>query len=350
MFKEKEFETWIGFKQNKYILLLILITGITFPFIFLKDTFAGYIKYGFINPIIGIIYASILIIGNLIIFYKLKNTLQKKGNFHEQNYLARHFAIHMLFTLVASFLMSTTPYFILGLTGTVEYVLRNLIGSGLLICILAGFYEALFFKSAYQKSIIKQEELKRKNVESQLEVLKNQVKPHFLFNSLNTLASIIPDDPEQAVKYVHNLSNMYRYVLEIKNKKLIPLQEELNCVKAYLFMLSIRYGNHLKFEIEEDELDLNMHIVPLSLQLLVENAVKHNIISKSKPLKIYIDKNGVDTLLVSNNLQPKFEKPISTGIGLENIKNRYQIIANRKVEVKQDEYSFKVYLPLIKVI
>jgi sensor histidine kinase YesM len=348
MFKQQQFKSWIGYNQNKFIGLLILVTGIGFPFVFLQDTFDGYIKYGFINPIIGIIYASVLIIGNLMIFYRLKLKLNYDDVFSQKNYLLKHFVFHMLYTIIASLFMSTLPYWILGLTGSVTYIARNLIGSCLMISILVGFYEALYYINAFKKSIKRQEELKRENVESQLEILKNQVKPHFLFNSLNTLASIIPDDPDQAVAYVQNLSSMYRYVLEIKDKKLIPLKDELACVKAYLFMMKIRFGENLIINIEDNALDEINHIVPLSLQLLVENAIKHNIISNKKPLTIKITKVG-DHIQVHNNRQIKLQDQPSTGIGLNNIRSRYKIIANKEVVVEEGEFEFKVNIPLIDV-
>jgi sensor histidine kinase YesM len=348
MFKQQKFKSWIGYNQNKYILLLILVTGIAFPFIFLQDTLSGYIKFGFLNPIIGIVYASILVIGNLTIFYKLKLKLIHNNGLAQNNYLLKHFTIHMMFTLLASFLMASLPFWFLGSSVSLGYIARNLIGSCLLISILVGFYEALYYINAFKKSIKRQEELKRENVESQLEILKNQVKPHFLFNSLNTLASIIPDDPDQAVAYVQNLSSMYRYVLEIKDKKLIPLSEELACVKAYLFMMKIRFGENLIIDIEDSANDENKHIVPLSLQLLLENAIKHNIISNKKPLTIKISEaNG--HIQVHNNLQIKLQDQPSTGIGLNNIRSRYKIIADKKVVVIENENEFLVNIPLIDV-
>ena len=232
---------------------------------------------------------------------------------------------------------------------TVSNYFRSAIGYLLLSAIYVGIYEAAYYMTALGKSLKAQEQLKRQNVESQLEILKNQIKPHFLFNSLNTLTSLIPDDPDLAVDYVQKLSKVYRYILEIKDKKLIPLQEELDCIKAYLFMLKIRFGENLQIEIDENGLDFNHHIVPLSLQLLVENAVKHNIISNKKPLKIKMHKGKNGSLMVCNNLQKKMQQMPSTGTGLANIKSRYKILADKEVDIIMTNKHFTVALPLVVV-
>jgi len=201
-----------------------------------------------------------------------------------------------------------------------------------------------------KKSIAEKEQLEKANVQSQLEILKNQIKPHFLFNSLNTLATLIPEDSEQSVKYVESLAKVYRYILEIKDKKLISLHEELDCIQAYLFMLQIRFGDNLKVHINENGLDHHHHIVPLSLQLLIENAMKHNIISNKKPLFIDIERGKNSNLIISNNLQKKEQMMPSTGIGLDNINKRYQMISHKEIDVIVTDSKFSVSIPLISVV
>jgi len=210
-------------------------------------------------------------------------------------------------------------------------------------------FESFYYMHQLRKSEKREEILKRQNVESQMEILKNQVKPHFLFNSLNTVISVIPDEPDKAIDYIQRLSKVYRYILEIKDQKLIPLSEELDCIKDYVHMLQIRFGENLKFELSEENINEDKHIVPLSLQLLVENAVKHNIISNKKPLKINIQKGKNGSLLVSNNLQPKVQKMPSTGTGLENIKSRYEMLTDQNVDIIQTQEQFTVSIPLIEV-
>jgi len=215
---------------------------------------------------------------------------------------------------------------------------------------ISGIYNSIYLFDLLKKSIAEKERLEKANVESQLEILKNQIKPHFLFNSLNTLATLIPEDKEQSVKYVESLAKVYRYILEIKDKKLISLHEELDCIQAYLFMLQIRFGDNLKVSINENGFTEQHHIVPLSLQLLIENAMKHNIVSNKKPLFISIEKGQNGSLLISNNLQKKEQMMPSTGTGLENIDKRYEMICDKNINVIVTESKFSVSIPLISVV
>jgi LytS/YehU family sensor histidine kinase len=191
------------------------------------------------------------------------------------------------------------------------------------------------------------ERLKRENLSIQLEGLKNQISPHFLFNSLNTLAAIIPEDPMQSVEFVHKLSHTYRYLLEQKDKNLVELSTELDFIQSYYFLQRIRFGDNLRLTIELPEAYYTRKLPPLSLQLLIENAIKHNVISDQKPLclSIGIDESG--RLLVQNNLQPRLMVEPSTGIGLPNIESRYKHLEVGGMEVKQTDTLFSVYLPLL---
>jgi len=215
---------------------------------------------------------------------------------------------------------------------------------------ISGIYNSIYLFELLKKSIREKEQLEKANVQSQLEILKNQVKPHFLFNSLNTLATLIPEDKDQSVKYVESLAKVYRYILELKDKKLISLHEELECIQSYLFMLQIRFGDNLKVNINENGLTESHHIVPLSLQLLIENAMKHNVVSNKNPLYIDIAKGQNSNLLISNNLQKKEQIMPSTGLGLENINKRYQMISDKKIDVIITEKQFSVSIPLITVV
>jgi len=228
------------------------------------------------------------------------------------------------------------------------FVLNLLISLGITVFITS-IYNSYFLFRSLKSSIAEKERLEKANVQSQLEILKNQIKPHFLFNSLNTLASLIPEDPTQSVQYVESLAKVYRYILEIKDKKLIPIKDELECIADYLFMLQIRFGENLKVRIDEKGLDHSHHIVPLSLQLLIENAMKHNIVSNKKRLFIDVYMGEAGRLHVSNNLQKKDLAEPSTGIGLKNINERYEIIGDKSIDIIVTEKKFTVSIPLIKV-
>ncbi len=208
-------------------------------------------------------------------------------------------------------------------------------------------YESIFFMHQLRHSVEETEKLKREGLKAELNALKTQVNPHFLFNNLNTLASVIPEDPKLAVDFVQQLSKLYRHILEVKDEQSILLREELDVLKAYAFLLQTRFGNNLDVVINVPHEKLNKKIVPLSLQILMENAIKHNIVSSDKPLKIEVSAvNG--KLIVSNNLQKKNQVNESTGIGLDNIRNRYKLLGNGQVEVNESGSNFTVSIPLIE--
>jgi LytS/YehU family sensor histidine kinase len=212
---------------------------------------------------------------------------------------------------------------------------------------VVAIYESIYFMNELQKSVQEKEMLKRESLKAELNALKTQVNPHFLFNNLNTLISVIPEDPKLAVDFVKQLAKLYRHILEVKDEQSILLKEELDVLRAYAFLLQTRFGNNLDVIINVPDEKLNRRIVPLSLQILMENAIKHNIVSSDKPLTIEVFAvNG--KLVVSNNLQKKNQINESTGIGLDNIRNRYKLLGNGKVEVTENGSSFTVSIPLIE--
>jgi two-component system LytT family sensor kinase len=212
-------------------------------------------------------------------------------------------------------------------------------------------YETLFFRAKTEQLEAEKVRLARQHVESQLEGLRNQVNPHFLFNSLNTLTWLIAEDAEKAVRFVRQLSKVYRYVLESRESRIIPLSEELDFMKSYVFLLSERFGSNLIVKMEGLDAFSHLAIVPLSLQMLFENAIKHNVISARKPLTIELfaqtNPSGEPVLVMRNNLQQKKQVMESTGVGLENIRERYRILTGREVEVIVSSQYFTVAIPLL---
>ncbi|MBC7775081.1 MAG: histidine kinase [Phycisphaerae bacterium] len=222
------------------------------------------------------------------------------------------------------------------------------IASLILCALIITLYEAISFYVQLQRTVAEKEQLARQNVESQLEGLRNQVNPHFLFNSLNTLAYLIPEDPDRAVRFLQQMSNVYRYVLESRDSKIIPLSKELEFLDAYIFLLKERFGDNLQVKIRDLEGKSNFAIVPLSLQMLFENVIKHNIMSVEKPLTIEVFvENG--HLVIRNNLQKKNQVMDSTGVGLQNIRDRYRMITDKQVEVIASQQYFTVALPILEV-
>ena len=220
--------------------------------------------------------------------------------------------------------------------------------SAALFCtiMIIAVYESIYFMHELRHSVEETETLKRENLAAQLNALRTQVNPHFLFNNLNTLSSLIPENPEHAVDFVQELSKVYRHILEVKEEKSISLKDELEVLNAYTFLLKTRFDKNLQVNINIPPEKMQQKIVPLSLQILMENAIKHNIVSADKPLHIDVfTENG--SLVVSNNLQMKKQITESTGIGSDNIRNRYKLLSDKPVKVTESETNFTVSIPLI---
>jgi LytS/YehU family sensor histidine kinase len=220
--------------------------------------------------------------------------------------------------------------------------------SMVLCALVISIYEAASFYLQLSTAVREKAELERHYVASQLEGLRNQVNPHFLFNSLNTLIYLIPEDADKAVNFVQKMSKVYRYVLESRDSKLILLEEELEFLHAFIYLLKERFGDNLQVELRNLDLRPGTAIVPLTLQMLFENAIKHNVISTEKPLTIEVFFEH-DHLVVRNNLQRKNQVMDSTGVGLQNIKDRYKILTDQEVDVIASQQYFTVVVPVVEL-
>ncbi|KQT22224.1 histidine kinase [Chryseobacterium sp. Leaf404] len=206
-----------------------------------------------------------------------------------------------------------------------------------------GFMDEL--KKTSRKEVVEQK-LIAKSANAQFESLKNQLDPHFLFNSLNVLSSLIDENPRQAQKFTASMSKIYRYVLEQKDKELVTVQDELDFAKTYCELLKTRFEDSVDFEFNVNENDLRKFVVPLSLQLLLENCIKHNFATSSKPLMIKVFTEN-DCLCIENNLQAREQLKESAGIGLANIVQRYALLTKRNVFIEKSEDYFKIKLPVL---
>jgi len=207
----------------------------------------------------------------------------------------------------------------------------------------------VFFINRYNESKLEAEKLQKKTVEAQFEALRNQINPHFLFNSFNVLSELVYQDPDTSAKFIQQLSKVYRYLLYYQAKKVVSLMEEFEFLKAYIFLLNIRFKKNLCIKNSiTDHLD-NWYLPPATLQLLIENAIKHNIVSQKHPLKINIYQDEHDNIVVENNLQEKKQKEPSTSVGLQNIAQRYKFISDREIEITKTAEQFIVRTPLIKL-
>ena len=199
----------------------------------------------------------------------------------------------------------------------------------------------------WQDTLSESEQLKKVNLQSRLDGLKDQVNPHFLFNSLNSLSSLISEDPKKASKFLDELSKVYRYLLRNNEEGLTTLTAELQFVRSYFHLLKTRYGDGIDIKINVDAACMNAQIPPLTLQLLIENAVKHNVILKEKPLQIEIVAINDGKLLVKNCLQRKLVKMPSTKIGLNNIMSKYKLLNQPQIDIMETNEEFIVAVPLI---
>ncbi len=203
-----------------------------------------------------------------------------------------------------------------------------------------------YFYKRYQENKVKQQKIIAGTASAKFETLKNQIDPHFLFNSLNVLSSLIEENPDNAQRFTTSLSKVYRYVLEQRDKELVSVQEELSFAKTYMNLLKMRFENSISFEMLDATTNPEAKVVPLSLQLLLENTIKHNVVSQKKPLHIKIfEEKGY--LVVQNDFRKKEVLSSRKGVGLQNIVSRYDIITNKKVIVEQTQEYFTVRLPIL---
>lgn len=214
------------------------------------------------------------------------------------------------------------------------------------ILLLYIIYEMIYFFRKWNQTIDEKHRFQEQILKNQLDLLKNQVNPHFLFNSLNTLEALIDEKSTNASRYVSELATVYRFILQSQDKALNTVKEELNFIQAYSFLLTTRFGNNLSISINVMKQIEEKQVPALSLQLLVENAMKHNIVSSSMPLKIEIRSEN-DYLYVHNNLQRRHQFLSSTKTGLENIRKRYRLLGEYQISIHENETDFIVGLPLL---
>ena len=227
-------------------------------------------------------------------------------------------------------------------------VLFNIELKGFIMATFAGFTigAVFFFYVQWAEAVDRVQKLREEKLIFQYETLKSQVNPHFLFNSLNTLLSLVRSEPELSEKFVQKLSAIYRYILENREKELVPLSAELDFVNDYFYLQKIRDDDKIELK---TELNINSDalIVPVSLQLLVENALKHNSSTRKQPLEIIIHNEGLDKVVVRNQLHKKTQLADSSKIGLKNLNERCRLILNREIEILETAEEFIVKIPIL---
>lgn len=280
------------------------------------------------------------------------------------NELLSHYLSHAI-----SWIEFPTRRFVVGALGTIGYTVLSVValmwifekglnvnfgkgytytiyGAIVVTIVISLFMHGRAFLASWREATVEKEKIQRESILAKYESLKNQVNPHFLFNNLNALTNIVYQDQEKAVKFIKQLSDVYRYVLDTRDQEVVPLKDELMFLRSYTNLQQIRFGDKLSIEVSLP--DQESYVAPLALQMLIENAIKHNVISEDDPLSIRVyQRDGY--IVVENNLQPKsLAGESSSGVGLENIARRYELLTDKKVIARQESDAFVVKIPFLK--
>jgi sensor histidine kinase YesM len=327
-------------------ILIVIIIGNVISFLFRPD-FIDFWNRVWWNSIYSAFIGTTLWKGNQFIGYYMSYRIDHKKNPHKA--LRWNLTVMFFYTIVAIFVVNYIWY-----VWIFDHTLQSMFERGYITMIIefvvtvviTTIYFASGFFQAWREAAVNEERLKKERVALQYKALRNQVNPHFLFNSLNTLSTLVYKDQDQAVKFIKELSDVYRYVLEQRENELVEIDKEIQFLRDYLFLQKIRHGDSLEYKIKLKNPD-HFLIVPMALQMLVENAIKHNVVSADEPLKIEIvQEDGF--MVVKNNLQKKTAVDKTGGIGLNNLQSTYSHLTDKKIVIAETEKQFIVKIPLLK--
>jgi two-component system, LytTR family, sensor kinase len=264
--------------------------------------------------------------------------------------LTTQFLLHLVFSV--AFTMGFNVLFCIYTNSRADAFINAMIFifGAMASMLITSSYAGIFFFQNWKHSLLQAEELKRASLQAELQALRNQLDPHFLFNSFNALTSLVEDNPKDAVKFIQELSQVYRYVLQAHDKTTATIHEELGFAKSYFYLLQARFGKNIQLDVNISPEFLRHRLPTMAMQMLIENAVKHNVVSGEYPLMISLvaDDNHIH---VKNNFQPKlFGIENSTQIGLRNISSRYSILTEKTVVIEKNAHDFMVSLPLLSPV
>jgi len=340
----------LGKHVGNALLIGVLISIILVTILYFNGTLSGEISFRDIwKEVRNNMVFSIVLYATNSFWYEYYTHNYKKSLFTIRGLVIALLG-HTVFTFIGTFISRIILFVgIYNYSFTDFWIQETLVGYGpsmiIGVVVASIFYIVLYYKQR-QDTKVKEQKIIAGTASAKFDALKNQLDPHFLFNSLNVLTSLIEEDPDQAQKFTTSLSKVYRYVLEQKNKDLISVDEELQFAKTYVRLLKMRFEDSIVFDIPEESTDPEAKIIPLSLQLLLENAVKHNVVTSDRPLHIKVFEEN-DMLVVSNNLQEKQVVKKSSGVGLQNIRQRYAILTDRQVTIDKSTSDFSVQLPML---
>lgn len=331
------------FNDRWLMVVGILLTGTVFPIIFgMRPANPNFLRV----ILISIVVTSI----SWAVSRQFGFLLWKKFPWNKKPLV--HIAIVLAYILLFTALIISLIYIVSLLVDgkTDDYWVKNRSFHFAILCVFifsVTIHEAVNLFFLWKKELTRVADLEKENIQSKFEALKNQVNPHFLFNSLGTLSSLINTDQQKAVEYVNEFSKIYRYLLEVDNNQIVTLAEELAFVESYVFLQKIRHADGFVFNMNIDPRLYSAYVLPLSLQMLVENALKHNTTSSASPLVISLVSDAEQmVLLMKNNLQPRTIGN-STKIGLKNLELRYAGFAGKSISVLETDDEFIVEIPII---
>jgi hypothetical protein len=294
------------------------------------------------------LYSVVLYMANaMFIIYLLK---RYKGELFKTHNLSKGILGGIAITVASLFFLRFFTEMIIEGESLAEFIAGESVQYYYISFIISAVVTSIFYAVHYyrftQERKVKEQKIIAGTASAKFDALKNQLDPHFLFNSLNVLTSLIEENPEAATKFTTSLSKVYRYVLEQKNKDLVTVAEELKFAELYMSLIKMRFEDSIVFTISDSITNPEAKVVPLALQLLLENAVKHNQVTPSKKLHISIyEENG--NLVIKNNVQPKQVVKESSGVGLRNIRQRYYLLTNRPVSIQQNDKEFSIAIPML---
>lgn len=309
-----------------------------------------YRQYPLFQPFKTYVYSILLVWLVFESIYQVNKRLDKRFRWADNPH--RRFFIQWMTSLgIGFFFIEGIRWLVVILFMEVSYV-RLLDEVIIMVFVFIGSYTlalidlSMFLLEKWRFSLAELERFKKENAEFRFESLRSQLNPHFLFNSLNTLSSLVFENQEKAGIFIRELADVYRYILEFREQELVKVSKELEMVRSYIYLVQLRFDQNLEMAVNIGEKSGERMIAPMTMQMLIENAIKHNVISKKKPLTIRIY-DEEKYLVVENNLQKKETKEYSSNVGLKNIQSRYGFLTNDKVEVLDDDKVFKVKIPLI---
>ena len=336
---------------DKRFLIVALVVGFVVPLLFLINNFFSHQPTSWEQIITNGIFTFCITLSITWINTSIANRIGRKYPWKQG--WAKRLGIELLLTSISAaiiiWIIASVLFVITDFHHQYSYgymVFMNAVISVIINIILITGLEGWELFGMYKNSLIESEKLKRQNIESQYSALINQVNPHFLFNSLNVLSFLVSTNPEKAQEFISRFSWIYRYVLDVKDKSLVSLEQEMEFLNAYIFLQKLRYEDKLEFRVDISLPATEVYIPPLSLQILVENAIKHNEISFQYPMNIEVFIEN-DFLVVKNPVQIRMDKEESTGFGLKHLLARYEHFTNREPVFGHVGNDYVARIPLL---